>query len=283
MNQMCVVRIRSLVMPCLLIFGSLAFQVGFAGPGDDATSGSNFDCDRHSPEEVMPGLARFRGDSTAGGVERAIAQYKQAASKGEVPQSEAKYCIGKLLFDAGELERAEAYFSEAIELDPGAHEAYFGRGVVRSDLDRCNQAISDFQVVAELSGAQFGLSTEAAIAYYECDRPKEALHEIESAMQMLPGDQLTVDLLIIRAKVLLDLSRYAEAAESSSRAVARMREISSCAAGLGLCRSPSLISAVDVHLEVLCALGNADHARKVYEKYEHYSHPAPQFPSCVAN
>lgn len=281
MKPMSVVSTKRFLARFAFLVCALNIQTGCSLASDNGAAESSFSCDRHSPEEVMTGLAKFKGNPGAGGVDRAIEGYREAAASNEISQAEANYCIGRLLFDSGEHHRAERFFSESIDSEPSAHEAYFERAVLRSRLGRCSEAISGFEVVAEMIGTSFDLGVEAARAYYDCDRLQEALDAANAAARALPSRELTFELLLIKAKILTGIGRYDEALRYASEAVERMRGNRSCDRDAGLCTAPDLVEAVNVLSNLHCSRGEIDSANQLYQLYQHYSYPAPEMPSCL--
>ena len=267
---------RSVVLAVVFIL-----QMGCSVESENGGSVPSFTCDKHSPESVMTGLAKFRGDLGSGGVHNAIDTYKKAAYHGEMTDAESDFCIGKLLYESGDLRRAEEFFTESIENQPDAPDAYFYRGILRSDLQRCAEAISDFDAVAARASASFALSIEAAKAHYNCDRFQQALTSANIAGESIGGREETFGLLLLKAKILAELERYDDALEYASEAVERMQGLGTCDRGGGFCSAPDLVEAVDVLSEIYCSRREIEAAERLYQKYKHYIYPEPERPGCI--
>lgn len=236
------------------------------------------------PRYAPAWLARASLDESAGRQEQAAASYERAL---EIERtSHALLGVARAALRNDEVDEGVRLLEEARSIDPehGAVHAALARAYARAgrsaDAQRASEKAGDLDqtfpvkdsVLSSLSAEAISdkMHRDRAMARYDADDFTGALEEIEQAVQMRP-EQLTYR--VIKASVLLQLKRYAEArseyewilAKDPSRIDARSR-LASCLLQLNeediaIAQLRSLLAEHPDHIESRYVLGYALRAR----------------------
>lgn len=177
-------------------------------------------------------IAEFPGKSSAymargiaygrmGEYDRAIADFENALKRGA---SRDAYLNNVALVhaDAGHLEMAEGFYSEAITLSPNSSRLYCNRARVRSRRERFEDAMSDYEVAISLDpkNPRFLVSryySYRAWARKESDEQKsktliqQGIFDLRQARELDPSDERISELL---EDALDELPEYEQSEES---------------------------------------------------------------------
>jgi len=103
------------------------------------------------------------------------------------------------------LGKAIDYYSKAIELNPKYTNAYYNRGLVKTQLDKYDEAIEDYTKVITLDSSNVNGYYKRASSYYRLKKYKEALKDYDKVIALVPNNaQAYID----RAKAKLFLDDY---------------------------------------------------------------------------
>jgi tetratricopeptide (TPR) repeat protein len=87
---------------------------------------------------------------------------------------------GKAFFMTGEMNKAIADFSHAIELEPGNFEAWYGRANAYSRLNNWVKMKEDMERALEIKPQDAGAAFMLAVAYVQTGQKKAALHVLDT-------------------------------------------------------------------------------------------------------
>ncbi len=103
------------------------------------------------------------------------------------------------------LGKAIDYYSKAIELNPKYTNAYYNRGLVKTQLDKYDEAIEDYTKVITLDSNNVNGYYKRASSYYSLKKYKEALKDYDKVIALEPNNAQTY---LDRAKAKLFLDDY---------------------------------------------------------------------------
>jgi len=95
---------------------------------------------------------------------------------------------GNIKAAAGDLSKAERYYTQAIRLDPAMFQAYFSRGLLRMKADRAKDALKDFEEAIKLSPSLRGAYMQKGLANQQIGNIEQAHRDFENAATMDPHD-----------------------------------------------------------------------------------------------
>lgn len=124
--------------------------------------------------------------------------------------ADAWYNLGIAHRRLASLEKAEAAYTQALQIAPDYYQALINRGYARLDLGRSEQALADFHAAlafGEIPAAYSGRGD----AYAELGRLEEAAADYERAILLMPTDSYVYCRL---GSVNFELGRHAEAIEA---------------------------------------------------------------------
>ncbi len=90
---------------------------------------------------------------------------------------------GDAFLDAGRYDRAIAEFTDAIELDPNAVDAYVGRGLAFINLDELEDALADFDIALELDPENSDAYNGRGLIFYYQDDNENAIEDYTLAIE----------------------------------------------------------------------------------------------------
>src|SRR5207237_8247143 len=94
----------------------------------------------------------------------------------------ASFCSGRAAMLAGDTQRAEQKFQEAIDQDRSLPEPHNALGVIRLESSRYDDAVSEFQTARQAAPRWAFPHHNLALAYIEKGDFRAALQEYESAL-----------------------------------------------------------------------------------------------------
>lgn len=119
---------------------------------------------------------------------------------------------------AGDLYRAEVYYSKAIRLDPLMFQAHFSRGLLRARAGYLQHALKDFEEAVRISPTLRGAYIQKGLAHQQLRNTEEAGKDFEHAAKLDPRDP---NALFHYAKFLEETRDAAGALEYYNLALAR--------------------------------------------------------------
>jgi tetratricopeptide (TPR) repeat protein len=134
------------------------------------------------------------------------------------PRNRAAYHFhnGVAAMSVHDYHRAVASFSEAIELDADFLEAYYNRGFVRIEMNRCDEAIADLTEAIRCDPASAKAFSVRGLARAKLRRFDEAIADCNKSVELDPVDAGNYG---NRGRVHLDRGDCDEAIGDSTRAV----------------------------------------------------------------
>ena len=138
------------------------------------------------------------------------------------PKIEAIYCsqiffeVGNLFDDLNKYEEAITDFDKAIELNSNYVKAWFNRGVAKGDLQRHKEAVTDFDKVIELNSNYVKAWLNRGSAKANLQRYKEALADVDKAIELNPN---FAEAWLFRGDAKVYLQRYEEAIVDYDKAI----------------------------------------------------------------
>ena len=101
------------------------------------------------------------------------------------PKNANEYIFRGIDFaDQGDLQRALADFTAAVELKPGLDRAYYNRGVTYNKLKRYVEAVQDFNITLDLRKSHEGALINRAFAYTLLGLDTEAEADVIRAIEL---------------------------------------------------------------------------------------------------
>lgn len=93
---------------------------------------------------------------------------------------------GLAYLDAGQSQRAIAFFDRVVESEPDNADAYFGRGLAYHDLERYQQAIADFDRVTEINPDHPYAFFQRGFVYHQLEQYQQAIADFTRAIEIKP-------------------------------------------------------------------------------------------------
>ena len=95
---------------------------------------------------------------------------------------------GNNAFYKVKLAKAIDCYSKAIELNPKYTNAYYNRGLVKTQLDKHTEAIEDYTQVIALDSNSFNAYYKRASSYFSLRKFKEAIKDYDKVIALQPGN-----------------------------------------------------------------------------------------------
>lgn len=132
----------------------------------------------------------------AGDVEKAEEKYREALVL-DNQFMQTYYLLGELAFDQQDWETSIEVYEQALEINPGFLQGWSALAYAYSQAGRWEDAIEANLVVAEAAPQDYGTLKNLAILYNQQQMPEEALPYAERALAVAPeGDQPTIEQFI---------------------------------------------------------------------------------------
>lgn len=96
--------------------------------------------------------------------------------------------LGNLSAAAGDLSKAEVFYTKAIRIDPSMFQAYFSRGLLRMKAGYINEALKDFEETVRISPSLRGAYVQKGLAHQRLGNNEQARKDFENAALMDPRD-----------------------------------------------------------------------------------------------
>jgi tetratricopeptide (TPR) repeat protein len=159
---------------------------------------------------------------------RALCERILARSPG---RAEAHALLGMTLGAAGELERAEVHFAEALRLDPDCEEAHLGLGNVHRLQGRAEAALEAYREAVRCNPDSAAAHYSLGLALRAAARPEEAAPHLARAQALAPG---WTEVARDRTLCEVALGRYDAALAAAEDGLRRAPEAGELYAALGL-------------------------------------------------
>jgi tetratricopeptide (TPR) repeat protein len=151
----------------------------------------------------------------------ALADFREALARGAEPRAEILYELGRACMDVG-AEGMDAAavdaFTEAIELAPDLHKAYFVRALAYENLGQLEAALADLDFVVPRASKPAPLLEKRGVCRLALGRYAEALADLDAAAAL---GHCTLDLLTGRGVALRALGDNAGSLASLTSAIER--------------------------------------------------------------
>ncbi|PSB68048.1 hypothetical protein C7B61_02910, partial [filamentous cyanobacterium CCP1] len=121
------------------------------------------------------------------------------------------YAQGWDFYDSGQHDDALAAFGQVLELDTKHCKAWYGRGVILSELNNYEEALASFTRAVEINPNYSEAWFSQGVVLFDLNRDEEALASFTTAIEVDPD---YLDAWINRGVVLERLNRHEEAIES---------------------------------------------------------------------
>lgn len=140
---------------------------------------------RVSPIEKYPAREFWRKYDARefGGVPQRNPSSRTAA---EGSERESALALGRIHFDRGEWDKAEAAFTEAITLNPESAEAHHRRAGSFYNAGKVKESLPDFDVAARLDPTNAEILKNRSFVYLKLLRVDEALADLRRAQELDP-------------------------------------------------------------------------------------------------
>lgn len=96
--------------------------------------------------------------------------------------------LGNLSAAAGDLSKAEVFYTKAIRIDPSMFQAYFSRGLLRMKAGYIKEALKDFEETVRISPSLRGAYVQKGLAHQRLGNNEQARKDFENAALMDPRD-----------------------------------------------------------------------------------------------
>ncbi len=96
--------------------------------------------------------------------------------------------LGNIKTAAGDLPKAERFYTKAIRMDPLMFQAYFSRGLLRMKAGYVKEALKDFEETVKISPTLRGAYIEKGLANQRLGNAEQAHQDFENAARMDPRD-----------------------------------------------------------------------------------------------
>ena len=93
---------------------------------------------------------------------------------------------GLAYLDAGQFQRAMAFFDTAIDTEPDNADAYFGRGLVYHELQQYQQAITDFDRAIGIDPGHPYAHFQRGFVFYQLEQYEQAVVDYTRAIEISP-------------------------------------------------------------------------------------------------
>ena len=128
--------------------------------------------------------------------DEAIAEFNNAI-KINPGSANAYYGLGFIYDKKGDLDKAVANFSKAIEIDPALTDAYYNRGFAYYKKGSFDQSISDYGKVIELSPNSADAFYGRGLVYSKKGNIGQAIADFNKAIEVRPAFALAYDALAV--------------------------------------------------------------------------------------
>lgn len=136
----------------------------------------------------------------------------------QLPKSAKDFCErGTSFLRAGEYDKAENDFSEAIRLDPTRVEAYQGRAIGNHLNERFDQAFADIEAAIKLDGANAQLYSNRGLFYGKQHDYAKAIPDLDHAIKLEETNALYYQ---ARSGIYYAMKAFDKALPDVSRAIA---------------------------------------------------------------
>lgn len=95
---------------------------------------------------------------------------------------------GDNLRESGEYEEAIASYSQALEINPNSHAAWYGRGYALEKLERYEEAITIYDQALQIKPDSHEVWREKGFSLTQLERYEEAIYSFDKALQIKPDD-----------------------------------------------------------------------------------------------
>jgi tetratricopeptide (TPR) repeat protein len=241
-----------------------------------------YDCSDMDPVAGMPNMAEFSGAGDEAS-SRARDEFAEKIDNGSVKPGRGYYCLGQAFYDAGDSEKALAFFTKSIEVDSDRILPYFGRARAAIELEQCARAIDDYTHVLNQGIRRNEILLMRAKAYAGCDEPERTKGDLKLYEQRVGQGQRSDRYYEVRSA--LGASSGGSGLDQDiaywEGEVEKFSALSRCSGDSDYCSMPRLVSAVDALTDVLCRADEGERAEEVFSASRHYQRPSPKRPFCL--
>jgi tetratricopeptide (TPR) repeat protein len=101
---------------------------------------------------------------------------------------DARFQEGLDYLEAGQAERALAFFDRVIEREPEVADAHFCRGLVHQQTERYRKAIADLERAIELNPGHPYAHSQRGFIYYQLEQYEQAVVDLTRAVEIRPDE-----------------------------------------------------------------------------------------------